>query len=202
MTPVTTATAMSPADILRYQDDIVRTGQYVFLGRLKCIVLEAAKDANVPPEDITRLMGVRLDFYDEGAGIGLSHDRTQLVFLSPVMRRDGKVGLPDIPDPTWKPSSNPHFDGDGKVVFQKPPMIPQPLSERASCRIKRTNFLVFEPVAQILFHPDGIAEYWLANCHADPRTGTHLALIVDEKTGKAHFYGGIFEITTPRGAGG
>lgn len=189
----------SVGDILKYQLECVRTGQFEYLGKIKCIVLEAAAGANLPAAAVTNRVGLRLDFYNEGPALAQTLDRSQLLFVSPIVRADGRAGLPDIPDPDWKP---PIFTPtqamiEGKEAYPAAPvapMIPQRLEERATGLLKGTNFLVFEPVAQVLIHPEGIADYWLIEGRAHQGTGTHLALIVDRVTGQAHFYGGMFRI--------
>ena len=116
----------SLVDILNYQDDLIRTGQYQYLGRMKLLVVEASEGASVPGVGETSKVGVRFDWYNEPGpgGIGYvdnfipiaqSLDRQMLLCLAPIRKKifqrtaggkfnrvDGPVGLPDIPDPAWK----------------------------------------------------------------------------------------------------
>lgn len=218
------------ADVLNYQDELVRTKQYEYLGKAKLVVLEAAQDANVPSPAITRSVGVRLDWRNEelpqgGVAenflpIAQSRDHAMLLCLGAVRRRDGKVGLPDLPDPEWRPRMpKPEevcppqvgIDKHGRPIYgpawqgESPRMIPQRLEDRMSGYLKGTSLMIFQPVHQILFQPELDknlqADYWvIKGLSADgstlcPKTGTHLAFLVDSKTGAAYFWGGAWHIS-------
>src|SRR5580693_827347 len=144
------------AEWLSYEEDLIRTGQFEYLGKGKVIVLEASAGANVPGLAETTKVGVRLDWRNDDSEpgrilenyirIAQSYDKRVLLALDPVVRRDGKIGLPDIPDPAWRPGqpgrlikSGP-FKGKYQATAEetntfdpgRPPMVKQALRERAS----------------------------------------------------------------------
>jgi hypothetical protein len=222
----------SLVDILNYQDNLKRAGQFEFLGRMKILVVEASAGASVPGVAETSRVGVRFDWRNEpgpdGTGyvdnfipIAQSLDRQMLLALAPVVRRDGTVGLPDIPDPAWAPGmptaeqiapemvKDPKRGWIVKDTGQKfspdsPPMIKQPLEQRGVCELTDAPaILCAQPVTQIMFQPEiggGLAAtYWSIVGAFDPATRTDLAFLVDRRTGEAHFFGGRFSIVKPRG---
>jgi hypothetical protein len=229
MVPRPQAGAKLP-DVLAYQDHLIAAQQYEYLGRMKMVVLEASKGANVPGIAETSIVGVRLDWCNEpnpnGKGyldnfipIAQSLDHSMLLILGAVRRRDGRVGLPDIPDPAWKSKApapeeiDPIIGKDekGRPIYgpswtpTDPPRIAQPLEQRARGKIGGTEILVLGPVHQIMFQPD-IGEqglqptYWSIAGRAadgstwDPGTNSHLELLIDRVTGAAHFFGGQWQI--------
>ena len=194
------------ATMIAYQDELVRTQQYEYLGKAKIIVIEASRDANVPGVEETSVVGVRLDwrndpdpkggYIENFLPIAQSLDRKLLLALKPVVRRDGQVGLPDIPDPQWRrPNPDPT---DPNPVLEEPRMIPQRLEERASGYVAGTKKYLFQPVHQIMFQPEInkalLPTYWSVEADFDKGTRTHMALLIDSITGAAHFYGGKFQI--------
>ncbi len=202
-------------DILKYQNDCLRTKKMVSLGGIQRIVLEDTADSGRAAESVTSTMGRVLEFFENWLPVGQVEAPGFNSFLLPmaaVKRRDGYVGLPDIPDPGWVPTGgrklemvdDPRFPGDperkiwsGKSTFEKPPMIPQPLRQNARGKLAGTNFVVFEAVAQILIKPEGLNEMWLLHCGKNPVDDTHMVFLVDEATGEAHFYGGRYVIARP-----
>jgi hypothetical protein len=178
---------MAPADILAYQDECRRTKKFKSMGEVKCIVLEAQLNANTPTPDVTAKMGVRMDWMNRGPHIAQT-DGGMLMFESAV------PPLPGMPDPNWKPTKAPYFGEDGKIVYDKPDLLPQPYEQFAKGKLKGTNLLAFEPVMQILVHPEGFETYWIIECEADQGTGTHMALLIDPATGAGYFYGGNWRI--------
>lgn len=191
---MTTATAMHTTDLLNWQDEQTKTGNYEFLGKVWLIVLEAAKGAAVPEPSVASVLGTRLEFYGEGLPVAQTRDHSSLLLLSPVVRPDGTVGLPDIPDPTWKPPIPTAAQVEGNYVAPDAPKIRQLLEDRARGQLKGTDYLVFGPVAQILIRPEGIPEGWIARCFGDPGSGTQMELLVSKRTGKAFLIGGRYQI--------
>lgn len=208
------------AEWLAYADRLAETGQYEYLGKGKVIVLEAAAGAAVPGLAETAKVGVRLDWRNDDSvpgriqenyiRVAQSFDRRVLLTLDPVVRRDGAIGLPDIPDPGWKPGQPGRLITSGKLKGKyqaseddvnnwdpgRPPMIAQRLRDRASGFVDGTKLLVFQPVHQVLFQPEinGAlqATYWTIECGHDPGNRTQMAFLVDTETGRAYFYGGRF----------
>lgn len=229
------------ADILAYQDELVRVGQYEMLGKMKRVVLEAEADARTQAPHVTGRMGHILEWYDQPhprggtirqyTPIAQSLDRRMILALEPLLRRDlmgrltERVGLPPMPDPKWKPADwtaeeirgcrldeagNPIENGkdaSGRPKYipverdpakDTPAWIEQDLNQLTDKIVQGTELLVFQPVVQVLFQPElgGTlqATYWTLLCSFDPATRTHPALLVDRKTGTAHFYGGRYEV--------
>lgn len=200
MKDVATATQSNPADILALQNQLIRTGQNQFLGAIWKIVFEASRDSNVPNRNITDNMGVVFDFYQKATRPKLAQAGGMLLCMSPIMRSDGYIGLPDIPDPSFVPPMPTEKEMlSGTWRPQAPRMVKQKFSERTAGKLRGTNYLIFEVVSQILVLPEGLAEGWLIECGGNPADGTHMCLLVDEKTGEAHFYGGQWHITRPGG---
>lgn len=207
----------SPADQLNYQAEQVRTKNYELVGHIWKVVLEASHGAATPQKSVASAVGCALDWYGyenvNGKNllprIALARDRSTLLLLDPVKRADGKVGLPDIPDPTWIPRKPTKAELQTTVPLQQAPMIPQHLYEevngqptgRARGQLKGTRYLVFGPVVQILVRPmvDNklIDEGWFFQCGVDNSNGTHMELLIDQDTGEAFFYGGKFQIYRP-----
>jgi hypothetical protein len=189
-----------PFEVMKWQNDVIRKKQYEFLGLMWKIVIEASAGANVPGKTETDVEGVSLDFM--GEKIAVAQSAGELLILSPFIRRsDGRVGLPDKPDPTWVPGAprwsdadDPKFDRNhpkGKLIHDQPRMLPQTLRTRGAKALNGApHILVIEPVYQVLVMLEGVAEGVIVQCATDPATGTHKALVVNENTGEAHFYGG------------
>lgn len=191
----------SPASILAWQKERINTSDYEMIGRVWVIVLEASRDAAVPQASIANTQGTRLEFYgNDRRGhslmprIAQTRDRSMLLLLDPIVRPDGAVGLPDIPDPEWVPEIPTEEEVTGDFKPKPTPMLRQDLAQRARGQLKGTRFLVFGPVAQVLIRPEGVAEGWLAECTGDGATGKVMELLIDQDTGQAHFFGGRYRI--------
>lgn len=191
----------SPASILAWQKERIDTSDYEMIGRVWVIVLEASRDAAVPQASIANTQGTRLEFYgNDRRGhslmprIAQTRDRSMLLLLDPIVRPDGAVGLPDIPDPEWVPEIPTEEEVTGDFKPKPTPMLRQDLAQRARGQLKGTRFLVFGPVAQVLIRPEGVAEGWLAECTGDGATGKVMELLIDQDTGQAHFFGGRYRI--------
>jgi hypothetical protein len=230
----------SLVDWMNYEDSLVRTQQYEFLGRVKVIVLEAAQGVHAPDASETSKVGLRMDFYnnplprggtaDNSIPIAQSLGKPKVLVLlggprgtqsNPFVRRDGRVGLPDIPDPAWKPTATAEAvegkvigeelagtDEKGKPYYRKKyapyappeaPLIAQPLELRRRGYVNGAPHLwVFGPIHQILFQPELNGErqatYWTLEAEFDPATRTWLELVIDMNTGAGYFYGGRFSI--------
>lgn len=199
--------AASNADLLNWQREQIRTGAYEEIGKCWLVVLEASAGAATPSANVANVLGSRIEFYNWMPRIAQTRDRGNLLLLDPLIRADGSVGLPDIPDPSWIPGvptaedffEDPETQQKPKdYVAPKAPMIRQDLRDRARGVLKGTNFLVFGPVVQILIRPHALPEGWIAYCSASAGTagsqGTQMELLIDEKTGEAFFFGGRFNI--------
>lgn len=229
-----TAATITTADVLKFQNDMVRTGNYEPLGRMQKIAIgpnalwnPAVKAAHDP---ILQKFGRFIELRNAPLPIGQTRDRSQLLICAPFPTDGNGVVLPDLPDPEWvAPAPTKEEiegvevekeikDASGKVVgtrkvreFPKESprhnvkMLKQSLFDRADSYIDGTNFLVFSPVLKVTFQPElnkrMVGDAWVitamnpdGSLKINPYDNSHLSLIVDRKTGEAHFYGGLFEI--------
>jgi hypothetical protein len=213
---MTTAT-MDAAGILKYQSDLIRTGQYMPLGKMQKIAI-GPNAAYTPPanDPIIAKVGRFIELRDRPLPLAQTQDRSMLIVPGLLLAKDNRVALPDLPDPNWTapPPSKEEIEGievtdpvTGKKHTEFPkgnsprmnvPMLPQRLEDRAEGRLEKTNFLVFSPVVGITFQPEianrMVGDAWLINCSYNPADRTYMALLVDVKTGEVHFFGGLFEI--------
>lgn len=204
-------------EFLKYGRELVQTGQYEYLGRCKRIVLEAEAGARTQAPGVTAKIGHVLEWYDTAhpkggtirnyMPIGQSPDRRMLLCLEPLLKRGldgrlipGDVGLPDMPNPAWKPrnwTEQEVLDGTA-ANGQNPDMVPQNLNQLTDKMIRGSEILVFQPVVQVLFQPEINqqlqATYWTLRLDYEQATNTFPAFLVDRKTGFAAFYGGKHQI--------
>jgi hypothetical protein len=174
---------LSPADLLKYRNDLVRTGKFLPIGRMRTIALGPCASYSPPANDpIIRIRGRMIDLSGQYLPIGqvATDDGSLVLCTSTLTNRDGYVGLPDLVDPTWRAADfteeeamNPDCDvdcrkqtdiKDGKRVphvhirlragKDKPRLIPQRLEDRTNDRLEGTNFLVFQPVLRITYQPE------------------------------------------------
>ena len=183
------ATALTLEDVLKLQRERVRRGEFTLLGRLVKVVLEPARNAPLPPREQTRVLGVSLDWQDIGPTLGLSFDQQDLLIVAPV------PPLPKIADPTWKPPLGVDTYGAPLPGFtpQAPPLIEQRYENFTNARVRNSTFLVFSPVAQVLFRMLSAPAFRIIKGSAG-FDGTQLTLLIDPTTGEGHFYGGRFII--------
>jgi len=209
------------ADVLKYQNDLVRTGKCFPLGRMQKIALAPAAGWQPRPDDpIMSRYGRFIELRDNFLPIAHSPDRSMILVTAPLLDKEGRVELPDLPDPTWvRPQPTQEeiegFDVVDPVTGAKhrefpkrdpakfaPRMVPQRLVDRAEGFLTGTNFLVFSPVISIVFQPehDGklLGDTWLIEAKYSPADGTHPTLLVDRSTGETHFFGGLYSIVGPR----
>jgi hypothetical protein len=248
--------SMTPADILKYQNDLVRTGQYERLGRMVKISIAPADGWNPPPRGLDPFIdkyGRLIDLRDRFLPIGQSLDRSMLLATAPLMGRDNRVSLPDGPDPDWTPAGysgeelanqsqgqeitvaiaereiaaaekagdlraaarwraaaeNARAGHQVRMPIERAVekdmarMIPQRLEDRTVKKLEGTNFMVFQPLINVAFQPEiagrleGTA--WTIKFGFNPADQTHPALLVDQRTGETHFFGGIYDIFGPSG---
>lgn len=204
------------AGILKYQSDLIRTGQYEPLGRMQKIAIGPNAKYIPPANDaIIAKVGRLIELRDRPLPLAQSRDRSMLIVPGMLLDRTGRVGLPDLPDPNWVAPAPTKEEIEGVEVvdtvsgnkIRKFPtdsarlhvrMIPQNLVDRAEGRLEKSNFLVFSPVIGITFQPEinsrMVGDAWLIECRYNPVDQTHMALMVHERTGETHFYGGMYEI--------
>lgn len=210
----------TPADELKYQNELVRTGNYLPLGRMRMISIEPNKDCPPLPtwDPVMKKWGRLIQFRDQVLPIAQSRDRSMILITAPLLNAQGRVALPDVPQPDWTPPPPTKEEIEGREVkdpstgktHREPvqrknvdaPMIPQSLSDRADGFVNGTYIYHFAPVTRIMFQPEFnnamLGTFWKIIC--TPRfDGTHVTFLVDKKTGEAHFFGGSYEIVRAAG---
>lgn len=210
------ATSSAPVtleDVLKMQTECVRdgefnerngTGSYIVLGRMIELRHEIAKNANEPDREVSRTVGVVMDWrhFHSGPLLGLTKDRRQILILSKV------PPLPDIVDPNWVDTQMVEMsygriraaaltEQERKalgITLKEPPKIKQRFIEHMSGKTKDDKFMVCRPLTQILFKIDGVQGFTIIDFTGDSYTGEHAAFFLDPLTGEGHIYGGEFQI--------
>lgn len=214
---------MTPEDILKYQNDLVRTGKAQPLGRMKMISIGPNDQCPALPtwDPIMKKFGRLIQLRDMSVPIAMSPDRSMILVPAPLLDRQGRVRLPDLPDPTWRPEDFTEEEVIGREVIDKatgkptriqvprdpakdtPRMVEQSLRARADGYMTNSNFYVFSPVLSIAFQPEEngrmLGTYWAVECNYNPADRTHPALLIDAKTGETHFFGGLYNIVRAAG---
>jgi hypothetical protein len=133
MGSATQTLTMSPADILKYQADLVRTKNYLPLGRMRTIAVGPCDTYTPPPLDPIingwgpqpqrNARGRMMDLSGQWLPIAQAHHEHMILCMIPLIRSDGYVGLPDLVDPTWRAASytsedvmNPDCDANCRKV--------------------------------------------------------------------------------------
>lgn len=177
---MTTGT-MATADILKFQNDLARTGKVEPLGRMQKIAIGPNAAWNPRVEDvILQKIGRFIELRDQPLPLAQSVDRSMLIVTAPLIHKvSGRVELPDLPDPNWvaPPPTKEEIEGvevikeikdpkTGKVLSRQKVrefpqglarnarMLKQDLAARAEGILEGTNFLVFSPVLHITFQPE------------------------------------------------
>ena len=217
----TPSLTMSPVDILKYQNELVRTGNYFPIGRMQKIAIAPAAGWKPRPEDpVMRLWGRMIELRDSFLPIAHSPDRSMILITATQLDKQGRVALPDLPDPEWTPPppTREEIEGVKKInpetgmeytEFPKrypkrytPRLVKQSLFDRAEGYLTGTNFLVFSPVVNITFQPESdgrlLGDTWLIAAKFNGADNTHPTLLVDRATGETHFFGGVYQIMGPR----
>jgi len=220
MATVAAPVTNSPADILKYQNDLVRTGEYFPLGRMKQIAIAPCAGWTPRQDDpFIKKFGRLIDLRNAMLPIAQTRDRSMVLVTSPLLNPAGRVQLPDVPVPDWVPPPLTEEEIAGRVEVdpltgkerrvlpklsnREPAMIPQDLRDRTNEQLRGSNFLVFSPVVNVTFQPELDREMqgtaWILSWRYNPADDTHPTLLIDERTGETHFYGGAFEIVRPGG---
>jgi hypothetical protein len=115
MSPV--AATATIADLFDRQTALVRTGKFVPQGRIRTISIGPCASYTPPPDDLIingwgaqpqrNARGRMLDLSDQwlpfaDAGADSISGAGRLLVTSPMIRKDGYVGLPDLVDPLWR----------------------------------------------------------------------------------------------------
>lgn len=201
----------TPADLIDYQRELIRTKNFFPLGRMKKIVFGLSTNWSPPEGDpFIRKFERVIDLRERWLPLSQSPERTQLLVPAAMVDRAGVVGLPDVPDPNWRPDPWSEEETTGIVSRNPdkdtPRMLPQLLEDRCERpggrlgKLEGTNFLVFQPVVGIVFQPELSgqlqAQWWTIEAKHDPATLTDMSLLVDPVTGETLFFGGRYDIVT------
>lgn len=222
MAPTLTIT---PAGLIEYQRELVRTGKTIPLGRMQKIAIGPSRDYTPPPDDpYIQRYGRMIELRDRFLPIAQSPDRSLVLVTAPLLDRQGQVRLPDLPDPDWKPPAPTLEEIEGReerdpktgkmrrVLVERAaaaqPMLAQRLTDRCEIAggqpavLEGTNFLVFQPVLRVAFQPEIenrlLGTAWTMEFFPDAE-GKHCAFLVDAKNGECHFLFGRYDIFTPAG---
>lgn len=198
------------ADLIQYQRDLVRTKNCIPLGRALQVAVGPSENWRPPEQDAyVRKYGRLLVLRDNP--LPIAQQAGQLLVTADLKLPDGRVGLPDIPDPDWTPPNYTAEEVTGIVkrdrMKDRPPMLTQRLTDRCEmingspAVMAGTDFLIFQPVVRVLFQPEiemqMVPEVWIAQFRAVG--DRHCAFLVNHKTGESFFFGGAFEILRPSG---
>jgi len=216
-----TTVTNSPASIIAYQNDLMRTGKFQSLGRMKIISIEPHASCPVNQADpLMRKFGRMIQFRNDTLPLAWSLDHSMLLVPGRLSNSQGIVELPDLPDPEWTPAAYTEEEISGRRyrdaagVFRStrverpfgkdtPPMCAQSLRDRAEGFLEGTNFYVLSPVLSVGFQPEKdsilLGTYWGVNCKYNHADRTHPTLLIDAHTGEVHFYGGLYDIVTATG---
>lgn len=129
----TRSLTMTPADVFKTQNDLVRTGKILPLGRMRTIAVGPCDTYNPPVNDPIisgygaqpqlNARGRMLDFSGQWLPISraskILRGSEGILVTAPMIRKDGYVGLPDLVDPLWRAAdyteeeaANPDCDAD------------------------------------------------------------------------------------------
>lgn len=188
------ATVFSFEELVKLHDEFLRKAQFRRLGRLIKLVLGEVPTGvplNLHPIEIAR-EGRTLDWFDSGPAIGMSPGDIDLLTLSPV------PPLPDKPDPAWiAPEIDEHtikavIDEHGKWSPPRAPLVKQLPEDRGARRIRGSDILLFEPVHQALFRPEGTNVFGCVSGFSFGQTVPTFAW--NFYTGRGYFYGGRWSV--------
>ncbi len=189
----------SPADMLDYDAELIRTGQCLPIGRMSRVAIGPSADYTPPPNDpIIAKYGRMIDLRNTFLPIAQSLDRTIVLVTSPLLDRDGRVTLPSLPDPTWEPEKWTEDEVKDAVlrdpVKDMPHMVEQRLEDRTNQRLKGTGYMIFQPVLRITYQVELDKKFqpleWRISFRPDS-SGRHCAFLVHEHTGECHFVFGV-----------
>ena len=161
------------------QREFKRTGNYLPLGRIMTCIFERLEGEKCPPPD-TDIWGRSLEYDRSGPLLALSPDRFHLLVIGAF-----PLQLPDVPDPK----------------NQTGPRIPQRYADRSDKHLRGTDFVIFEPLFQLLADPVGVELPGTASARpplvvqfrADGY-GQYPALLIHSANGDGYIANGAFEL--------
>jgi len=177
---------------------------YEVFGMIETIYFEPDDGCQMDLEDAEGV-GRRLYWPNGGPSIARSKPEGDLLIPSILPRRNGYVAMPDVPD-AKRPEKNPYLvDCHGQSHLapgeapREAPMRKQAIEKIASKKFR--NFLVFQPILQIIWIRLGGAAQWgsLGNVRHPISSltgfdGTKMSLLMDPCTGECFFKGGRYDM--------
>lgn len=204
MSTATTTLKMTPADLLKYRNDLVRTGKYLPLGRMRTIAIGPCSTYKPPANDpIIKIRGRMIDLSGQYLPIAQAPDKAMILVTSTLRDAQGRVALPELADPTWRAAD--YTPEEATLAVDRPEwkdkvrMLPQRLEDRTNDELEGTGFLVFQPVLRITYQPELVDKdrgnqfqpaEWKIEFRPDV-AGVHCAFLCDPRTGECHFFGGL-----------
>lgn len=155
------------------------------LGRLEQVLIEPSGVSRLAdnPLTLTKKQTAALDWYGQGPLTALSHQGELLVC-------DAMLKPPRIPDPGWLPPADWAVTQPGQPMPKPPkaPTIEQRLRDRAAgvVEIEKKEWLVFQPIHQVLLLSYGGKGFTTVNCRPD-LSGRHTILLYQPRTKEAFF---------------
>ena len=185
------ARGLSLADQLRRRNELFEDpNRYTFLGFLQKIVFDPA-GMDLPSEhwDGIVLYPNLLQWLEEEPSrcprLAVSKSEQDLLIMGPLAHPSDICG--DVNDRSqYVPTDLPAWKGRGGM---RPKLYPQRYSDRT--RLMCNEFLVIQPVYQIMFYPKAGGQFSMVRPGPGP-DGTQMAFLVNPKTKEAHFIGGSF----------
>jgi hypothetical protein len=101
----------TPADLIAYQNELIRTKNYRPLGRMNKIAIgPSSRWKPIPTDPFIMKFGRLIDLRNRFLPIAASPDSTMLLVTAPLLARSIHtdeliVGLPDVPDPNSRPGA-------------------------------------------------------------------------------------------------
>lgn len=183
MSSATLPLTATPADTLKYQADLVRTGRYEPIGRMmKMSIGDSAKYTRPPGDSLLEKFGRFVDFRHCELPIALSLDNSQLLVTARLLRADcpkcahqfisrsstevcpqclasfsapPAVKLPDMPDPFWEPKPWTQDEVEGRAR-PDPAKTRAPMLEQkltARCEQEASRPALLEGTDFMIFQP-------------------------------------------------
>lgn len=165
------------------QRSLLKGKEYMRLGRLVMLIFDPA-GMHRPPTNGRKLLPAfnALDWQGDpmrpGPWLGLSSDQRDLLLYG-----DDGGFLRAVPHP---PDIR---DTTGPVAVD----VEQRYRDRTTEKLKNTNFMLIEPVNEIVYKPFGVPTWCKIRVMAD-HYGKHMSFLIDPGAGEGHLVGGVFII--------
>lgn len=175
---IQTGRAFSLEQVISMQAEFKRTAQYTPLGRIMTIILMMRDGEKCPPPD-TDVWGRSIELERRGPMLALSRDQMHLICVG-----NFPLVLPDTVDP--------------RDTSQR---LKQRYADRSDKHLRGTNYVIFEPIYQLLADPLGV-ELPGANVARPPLVidfkadsfGNEPALLIDSENGEGYIANGAFDL--------